>query len=161
MSVTTVSKAEVAAFSARLRKWYGLFTLGFIGFVLVMLFLETSLGLSRELIGYAFLLLTLGMYAVIGVLNFTRKLDEYYVAGRKVPPFFNGMATGADWMSAASFISMAGPAATSCSRSCSRRTSASSASSRSLTSSRSASRSARRPRGSRPRSARSSRPSPT
>jgi cation/acetate symporter len=108
MSVTTVSKAEVAAFSARLRKWYGLFTLGFIGFVLVMLFLETSLGLSRELIGYAFLLLTLGMYAVIGVLNFTRKLDEYYVAGRKVPPFFNGMATGADWMSAASFISMAG-----------------------------------------------------
>ena len=48
------------------------------------------------------------MYAVIGVLNFTRKLDEYYVAGRKVPPFFNGMATGADWMSAASFISMAG-----------------------------------------------------
>ena len=48
------------------------------------------------------------MYAVIGILNFTRKLDEYYVAGRKVPPFFNGMATGADWMSAASFISMAG-----------------------------------------------------
>ena len=108
MSVTTVSKAEVAAFSARLRKWYGLFTLGFIGFVLVMLFLETSLGLPRVAVGYAFLLLTLGVYATIGILNFTRKLDEYYVAGRKVPPFFNGMATGADWMSAASFISMAG-----------------------------------------------------
>jgi len=108
VSVTTVSKAEVAAFSARLRKWYGLFTLGFIGFVLVMLFLETNLGLPRVAVGYAFLLLTLGMYAVIGILNFTRKLDEYYVAGRKVPPFFNGMATGADWMSAASFISMAG-----------------------------------------------------
>src|SRR5687767_13083446 len=73
-----------------------------------MLFLETQLGLPRVAVGYAFLLLTLGMYAVIGVLNFTRKLDEYYVAGRKVPPFFNGMATGADWMSAASFISMAG-----------------------------------------------------
>ena len=108
MSVTTVTKAEVNAFSARLRKWYSLFTLGFIAFVLVMLFLETSFGLPRVAIGYAFLLLTLGMYAVIGVLNFTRKLDEYYVAGRKVPPFFNGMATGADWMSAASFISMAG-----------------------------------------------------
>ena len=33
---------------------------------------------------------------------------EYYVAGRRVPAFFNGMATGADWMSAASFIGMAG-----------------------------------------------------
>ena len=108
MSVATVSKAEVAEFSKRLRKWYSLFTLGFIGFVLVMLFLETSFNVPRVAIGYAFLLLTLGMYAVIGILNFTRKLDEYYVAGRKVPPFFNGMATGADWMSAASFISMAG-----------------------------------------------------
>ncbi|HET7699360.1 MAG TPA: sodium:solute symporter family protein [Candidatus Limnocylindria bacterium] len=107
MSVTTVTKAEVAAFSAKLRRWYGLFTLGFLIFVLVMLGLE-QLGLGRRPIGYAFLLLTLSMYAVIGILNFTRKLDEYYVAGRKVPPFFNGMATGADWMSAASFISMAG-----------------------------------------------------
>jgi cation/acetate symporter len=35
-------------------------------------------------------------------------VSEYYVAGRKVPAFFNGMATGADWMSAASFIGMAG-----------------------------------------------------
>ncbi|NIO24215.1 MAG: cation acetate symporter, partial [Gammaproteobacteria bacterium] len=33
---------------------------------------------------------------------------EFYVAGKGVPPVLNGMATGADWMSAASFISMAG-----------------------------------------------------
>ncbi|HOY36175.1 MAG TPA: cation acetate symporter, partial [Piscinibacter sp.] len=33
---------------------------------------------------------------------------EYYVAGRRVPAIYNGMATGADWMSAASFIGMAG-----------------------------------------------------
>ncbi len=37
-----------------------------------------------------------------------RKFAEYYVAGRKVPPVFNGMATGADWMSGASFVGMAG-----------------------------------------------------
>jgi cation/acetate symporter len=102
-----VRKGEVAMFSRRLQKLYGLFLLGLLAFVGVMLFLE-SLGLPRVSIGYAFLLLTLALYGVIGVLNFTRKLDEYYVAGRKVPPFFNGMATGADWMSAASFISMAG-----------------------------------------------------
>jgi cation/acetate symporter len=38
----------------------------------------------------------------------TMQVDEYYVAGRKVPSFYNGMATAADWMSAASFIGMAG-----------------------------------------------------
>jgi cation/acetate symporter len=107
MSVTTITKAEVNAFSRRLQRWYGLFLVGLLIFIGVMLGLE-QLGLQRVQIGYAFLLLTLSLYAVIGILNFTRKLDEYYVAGRKVPPFFNGMATGADWMSAASFISMAG-----------------------------------------------------
>ena len=38
----------------------------------------------------------------------TADVAEYYVAGRRVPALFNGMATGADWMSAASFIGMAG-----------------------------------------------------
>jgi len=38
----------------------------------------------------------------------TTDAAEYYVAGRRVPAIYNGMATGADWMSAASFISMAG-----------------------------------------------------
>ena len=118
MSVATVTKAEVAEFSRRLRKWYGLFTLGFLGFVIVMFFIEQTFNPPRVWIGYAFLLLTLGMYAVIGILNFTRKLDEYYVAGRKVPPFFNGMATGADWMRRASFISRAGTIGCSATRSC-------------------------------------------
>jgi cation/acetate symporter len=107
MSFSTITKSEVAFFSRRLQRWYGLFLIGLFIFIGIMLGLE-SLGLPRNFIGYAFLVLTLALYGVIGVLNFTRKLDEYYVAGRKVPPFFNGMATGADWMSAASFISMAG-----------------------------------------------------
>jgi Na+(H+)/acetate symporter ActP len=38
----------------------------------------------------------------------TTDAAEYYVAGRRVPAVYNGMATGADWMSAASFIGMAG-----------------------------------------------------
>ncbi len=72
------------------------------------MFLELNAGLPRGLIAVFFILLSFALYGVIGVVNFTRKFDEYYVAGRKVPAFFNGMATGADWMSAASFISMAG-----------------------------------------------------
>jgi cation/acetate symporter len=38
----------------------------------------------------------------------TAQVSEYYVAGRRVPAIYNGMATGADWMSAASFVGMAG-----------------------------------------------------
>ena len=48
------------------------------------------------------------IYAVIGVMSRTADAVDYYVAGRRVPAFYNGMATGADWMSAASFIGMAG-----------------------------------------------------
>jgi cation/acetate symporter len=48
------------------------------------------------------------MYATIGVFSRTTDVSEYYVAGRRVPAFFNGMATGADWMSAASFMGLAG-----------------------------------------------------
>ena len=51
---------------------------------------------------------TLAVYAIIGVATRTAQVSEYYVAGRRVPAFYNGMATGADWMSAASFVGMAG-----------------------------------------------------
>src|SRR5918998_1220855 len=45
---------------------------------------------------------------IIGIVSRTMQVSEYYVAGRRVPAVYNGMATGADWMSAASFIGMAG-----------------------------------------------------
>ena len=64
--------------------------------------------LPRNWIGYIFLLATVGLYAGIGIMSRTSDAAEYYVAGRRVPALFNGMATGADWMSAASFIGMAG-----------------------------------------------------
>jgi cation/acetate symporter len=64
--------------------------------------------MSRRWIGYWFLFATIGLYAGIGIMSRTSEVAEYYVAGRRVPAFFNGMATGADWMSAASFIAMAG-----------------------------------------------------
>jgi cation/acetate symporter len=48
------------------------------------------------------------VYAAIGIWGRTTDPEEYYVAGRRIPPFYNGMAAAADWMSAASFISMAG-----------------------------------------------------
>jgi cation/acetate symporter len=62
----------------------------------------------NKILGYIFLFATIGLYAGIGIMSKTADVSEYYVAGRRVPALFNGMATGADWMSAASFIGMAG-----------------------------------------------------
>ena len=52
--------------------------------------------------------LTFGLYIYIAFRSRVKNTEGFYVAGHGVPPIFNGMATGADWMSAASFISMAG-----------------------------------------------------
>ncbi len=65
-------------------------------------------GLSRNLIGPIFLFSTVMIYALIGISGRTTDAEEYFVAGRRVPAMYNGMATAADWMSAASFISLAG-----------------------------------------------------
>jgi cation/acetate symporter len=95
------------AFKQQLNKVYTWYTGGFFIFVVALAILE-QLGLSREWIGFIFLLATIGLYAGIGIMSRTTDAAEYYVAGRRVPAVYNGMATGADWMSAASFIGMAG-----------------------------------------------------
>ncbi|HSN41744.1 MAG TPA: sodium:solute symporter family protein [Burkholderiales bacterium] len=95
------------AFTRQLKKYYSAYTGGFIAFLLLLAIAE-QMGLSRKYIGYVFLFATVGLYAMIGIMSRTVEVAEYYVAGRRVPAFFNGMATGADWMSAASFIGMAG-----------------------------------------------------
>jgi cation/acetate symporter len=86
---------------------YGTYTGGFIAFIILLAILE-QVGVPNRILGYLFVFFTLAVYAVIGVMTRTAQLSEYYVAGRRVPAFYNGMATGADWMSAASFVGMAG-----------------------------------------------------
>ncbi|MFA9217565.1 MAG: sodium:solute symporter family protein [Sphingomonadaceae bacterium] len=91
----------------RLRRYYSLFTAGFVCFLIALAVLEQE-GMSRVWIGYLFMFATIVLYASIGVMSRTSNVLEYYVAGRRVPAIFNGMATAADWISAASFISLAG-----------------------------------------------------
>ncbi|HKI99216.1 MAG TPA: sodium:solute symporter family protein [bacterium] len=95
------------AFIKNLPKIYGFYTGGFIFFI-IALSIGEWLGLPNRFIGWTFMVATVGLYAVIGILSRTADVAEYYVAGRRVPAIFNGMATGADWMSAASFIGLAG-----------------------------------------------------
>ncbi len=94
-------------FIQNLGRVYGLYTLGFLGFVILMAILEAA-GVPNTIIGWLFVAFTVVIYALIGVLSRTMDSGQYYVAGREVPAVFNGMATAADWMSGASFIAMAG-----------------------------------------------------
>ena len=94
-------------FISNLPKIYGMYTGGFLVFILLMALLE-QLGVGADTIGILFVLFTVLIYAGIGWLSRTMQVEAYYVAGRQVPAVFNGMATAADWMSGASFVAMAG-----------------------------------------------------
>lgn len=98
---------EGKSFIDNLPKIYGIYTGGFLAFFALMAVAE-QMGMSANLIGIMFLAFTIVIYAFIGVLSRTMDVGAYYVAGRSVPPVFNGMATAADWMSGASFVAMAG-----------------------------------------------------
>lgn len=95
------------AWTQKLKKIYGIYT-GVFFLIIIVLWIAENMGLPHKYIGYAFLFGTIGVYAAIGIISRTSVVAEYYVAGRKVPAVFNGMATASDWMSAASFIGMAG-----------------------------------------------------
>jgi len=91
----------------RLIRNYTLYAAGFYGIVYLLEIIEQNTG-PGVWVGYVFLFVTIAIYAVIGLLARTSDITEYYVAGRSVPAVFNGMATAADWLSAASFIGLAG-----------------------------------------------------
>jgi cation/acetate symporter len=105
--MTTQTSAASSDFIKNLGRMYGTYTGGFIAFIILLAILE-QVGVPNRILGYLFVFFTLAVYAVIGVMTRTAQISEYYVAGRRVPAFYNGMATGADWMSAASFVGMAG-----------------------------------------------------
>ncbi|WP_126446197.1 sodium:solute symporter family protein [Sulfuricystis multivorans] len=94
-------------FFRQLGKYYLVYTGSFVAFVVFAGVLE-RVGVPNSILGYLFLFATIVLYAAIGFMSKTAEVSEYYVAGRRVPALFNGMATGADWMSAASFIGLAG-----------------------------------------------------
>jgi len=91
----------------KLFRYYSLYTGAFVFFLFALAVAE-FMGTPERWIGWIFMASTVGLYAAIGFFSRTSDVDEYYVAGRRVPAVYNGMATGADWMSAASFIGLAG-----------------------------------------------------
>jgi cation/acetate symporter len=94
-------------FTDNLGRIYGMYTGGFVGFIILMAILE-QMGMGAATIGILFVAFTIVVYAGIGWLSRTMEVSAYYVAGREVPAVYNGMATAADWMSGASFVALAG-----------------------------------------------------
>ena len=92
---------------SRLTRSYALYTGGFLLF-LALLGLAEAAGMSHRWMGNIFLFAVFVHYAGIGVITRTADVSEFYVAGRRVPALANGMATAGDWLSAASFIGLAG-----------------------------------------------------
>ena len=98
---------EIRSESKKIGFYYLLFTVGFLLFIFFLGLLEGTSG-SGLWLGYVFLFVTIAIYASIGLISRTSDISDYYVAGRKIPAIFNGMATAADWMSAATFIGLVG-----------------------------------------------------
>jgi cation/acetate symporter len=105
--MTTQAQSGGGDFTSNLGRIYGIYTGGFAAFIILVAILERA-GVPNQILGYMFVGFTILVYAFIGIISRTVQVSEYYVAGRKVPAFYNGMATGADWMSGASFVGMAG-----------------------------------------------------
>ncbi|MBT5053651.1 MAG: cation acetate symporter, partial [Gammaproteobacteria bacterium] len=64
--------------------------------------------MSAQVLTYIFVGLTFGLYIAIAIWSRSGSTKDFYVAGGHVHPLANGAATAADWMSAASYLSMAG-----------------------------------------------------
>jgi cation/acetate symporter len=94
-------------YQRRIHQRFAIYIVLFLAFLLALAAAEQA-GFRKIWVGAVFLFATVFLYALIGIYGRTSKASEYYVAGRKIPPIYNGMAVAADWMSAASFISMAG-----------------------------------------------------
>ena len=64
--------------------------------------------MSTQILTYTFVGATFALYIGIAIWSKAKSTNDFYIAGKGVHPVANGMATAADWMSAASFLSMAG-----------------------------------------------------
>jgi len=105
--IDEVPDPQYAQYVGRIHKRFAWYVVVFLFFLGALALAEHS-GLRRIWVGAIFLFATVFFYALVGIYSRTSKVSEYYVAGRRIPPMYNGMAVAADWMSAASFISMAG-----------------------------------------------------
>ena len=97
--------------TVRLKFWpWRMLLLSFAGLVLLtlLLLLADFAGVPKGVVNGFFLVVSIVGYALIGMFCRTTIPEEYFVAGRSISAPLNGMATAADWISAASFLGLTG-----------------------------------------------------
>jgi cation/acetate symporter len=102
-----VQSASFSGFRANLALVYGTYLVGLVA-VLALLALLDRFGLPQTVTGLVFFLLAVAPFALIGIHCRTWNAEDYYVAGRRIPPVYTGIAVAADWLSAAPFLGLAG-----------------------------------------------------
>ena len=103
----TAAAGAVMNSERRIHLLFAAYVAAVFSFIGLAVLLERA-GLSRTMLGAICFLTSIAGYMLIGLYCRTTQLDQYFVAGRSIPAFYNGMACAADWISAATFISLAG-----------------------------------------------------
>jgi cation/acetate symporter len=88
-------------------RWFFIGSAGLVALTLLLLLAELA-GIPKAVVNGFFLVASIIGYALIGMFYRTTIPEEYFVAGRRISAPMNGMATAADWLSAASFIGLTG-----------------------------------------------------
>lgn len=99
--------ASTPGINPRLTASFGIFTSAFASLVLMLIILE-QLGLDRRWINQLIIVLPLLFYAGIGLMVRTNNIDDYYVSGQRVPPFYAGFALSANLVGGAGLIGVTG-----------------------------------------------------
>ncbi|MBX2804355.1 MAG: VC_2705 family sodium/solute symporter [Hyphomicrobiales bacterium] len=91
----------------RLGTGFGIFTSTFASLVVLLIILE-QLGLARSLISQLIIVLPIVFYAAIGLYVRTTVVEDYFIAGQRVPPLYNGLALSANVVSGAGLLGLTG-----------------------------------------------------
>ena len=91
----------------RLGTYYGIFTAALVALVLMMMMLE-QLGASDDVVRLSMFAGPVALYAAIGLLCRARDIADYFVGGRRVPAFFNGLVLGVAALGGAGFLALTG-----------------------------------------------------
>jgi cation/acetate symporter len=99
--------ARTRLVNPRLGTYYGIFAAAFVSLVLVALMLE-QLGTADMAVRLLIFTGPIGLFAAIGLLSAAREAGDYFVCGRRVPAFFNGLVLGVSALGGAGFLALTG-----------------------------------------------------
>jgi cation/acetate symporter len=99
--------ARTRLVNPRLGTYFGIFAAAFASLVLMALMFE-QLGTADMAVRLLMFVGPIGLFAAIGLLAATREANDYFICGRRVPAFFNGLVLGVSALGGAGFLALTG-----------------------------------------------------